>query len=376
MSHPERIYLAGPMTGLPDHNFPAFRAAAKRLQQAGWEVINPADNFGGCTNLPRSSYLRADVALLLQCDAMAMLPGWHDSRGAKLEYLLGRELGMPIIDIATFQPLADAPAPTVRLRDGITPRSDDSFPSPTAQVGIRADYRNFRSPETRQVACNQMRGICPDGTSVLDRVLEIREARVDRLVDDLSIHLNGLKYIAQAFDRSSSGALVSLVSHDVVDEVETDGRDQAHDLTALGQRPKLGRIVSEWRTVDQVVEQHIGVEEDPVVHRRPLSRIAASYSSRSLFLLDTLANPRNRRVIGAVFRRDSRGRVMVSMYWLNIADTLVPRSSASCLAFSITSWSALRVSLGMAGLLYVQSICDYTYRANPRQDSVSPQEAA
>jgi len=113
MSHPKRIYLAGPMTGLPDHNFPAFRAAAERLQQAGWEVVNPADNFGGRTDLPRGSYLRADVALLLQCDAMAMLPGWADSRGAKLEYLLGRELGMPIIDVATFQPLADAPPPTV-----------------------------------------------------------------------------------------------------------------------------------------------------------------------------------------------------------------------------------------------------------------------
>src|SRR5690606_10896359 len=60
---------------------------------------------------------RADVALLLQCDAMAMLPGWADSRGAKLEYLLGHELGMPIIDVATFQPLADAPAPTVHLHE-------------------------------------------------------------------------------------------------------------------------------------------------------------------------------------------------------------------------------------------------------------------
>ena len=57
MSQPQRIYLAGPMTGLPDHNFPAFRAAAEGLQQAGWEVVNPADNFGGRMDLPRGSYL-------------------------------------------------------------------------------------------------------------------------------------------------------------------------------------------------------------------------------------------------------------------------------------------------------------------------------
>ena len=56
MSKPKRIYIAGPMTGHAEHNFPAFHAAAKRLHEAGWEVVNPADNFGGRTDLPRSSY--------------------------------------------------------------------------------------------------------------------------------------------------------------------------------------------------------------------------------------------------------------------------------------------------------------------------------
>ena len=104
VTHPKRIYIAGPMTGLPEHNFPAFHAAAARLREAGWEAVNPAENFGGRTDLPRETYLRADVALLVACEAIAVLPGWDESRGAKLEYLIACELGMMVLDAETLQP--------------------------------------------------------------------------------------------------------------------------------------------------------------------------------------------------------------------------------------------------------------------------------
>lgn len=110
-----RIYLAGPMTGLPDFNFPAFHAAAARLREAGWEVINPAENFGGRTDLPRETYIRADVILLAQCDAVALLPGWEESRGARLEYLLARELSMTAIDTETLEPLKNPPVTNIGL---------------------------------------------------------------------------------------------------------------------------------------------------------------------------------------------------------------------------------------------------------------------
>jgi len=115
MDEIKRLYIAGPMTGLPEHNFPAFHAAAERLRKAGWKVINPAENFGGRTDLPRERYLREDVAQLVRCDAIALLPGWEESRGAKLEYLLARELGLKVIDVATLQPLARTPRPVVDL---------------------------------------------------------------------------------------------------------------------------------------------------------------------------------------------------------------------------------------------------------------------
>ena len=117
MNKPQRIYIAGPMTGHAEHNFPAFNDAAKRLTDAGWEVVNPADNFGGRVDLPRASYMRADVVLLMQCDALAMLPGWRHSRGATLEYLIAWELGMPIYDAQTLDLLPALPAASVVLHD-------------------------------------------------------------------------------------------------------------------------------------------------------------------------------------------------------------------------------------------------------------------
>ena len=115
VTHPKRIYVAGPMTGLSEHNFPTFHAAAARLREAGWEAVNPAESFGGRTDMPRETYLRADIILLAQCEAIAMLPGWQESRGAKLEYLLARELGMLIHDAETLQLLENPPVPTVNL---------------------------------------------------------------------------------------------------------------------------------------------------------------------------------------------------------------------------------------------------------------------
>jgi len=110
-----RVYIAGPMTGHADHNYPAFHAAAERFRAAGWVVANPAENFDGRTDLPREMYLRADVALLVDCDAIALLPGWEESCGAKLEYLLAREFGMEILDAETLGPVTEAPVPTVGL---------------------------------------------------------------------------------------------------------------------------------------------------------------------------------------------------------------------------------------------------------------------
>jgi hypothetical protein len=100
-----RIYIAGPMTGVPEFNHPAFRAAAKLLRGRGYVVENPAENFGGETGHPYADYMRAAVLQVLSVDAMALLPGWKNSNGARMEVAIGRALGLGFFDAQTCEPL-------------------------------------------------------------------------------------------------------------------------------------------------------------------------------------------------------------------------------------------------------------------------------
>ena len=86
------LYLSGPMSGKPDHNFPEFNRLAKHFREQGFFVLNPAENFDGVTNLPYETHFLEDVVLLLFATHIYMLDGWETSRGAYCEYLLSRRL--------------------------------------------------------------------------------------------------------------------------------------------------------------------------------------------------------------------------------------------------------------------------------------------
>jgi Domain of unknown function (DUF4406) len=89
----KRIYIAGPMTGLPDFNYPAFNAEAARLRALGYEVENPAENpEPPCKSW--SGYMRMALAQLITCDTVATLPNCGNSRGARIEIQLALDLGL------------------------------------------------------------------------------------------------------------------------------------------------------------------------------------------------------------------------------------------------------------------------------------------
>lgn len=94
----QRLYLAGPMTGLPDFNYPAFAREAALYRLAGFAVENPAENpVPPCRSW--LGYMRTAIGQLARCDVVAMLPGWENSRGACVEHRLAMGLGLRVIYI-------------------------------------------------------------------------------------------------------------------------------------------------------------------------------------------------------------------------------------------------------------------------------------
>lgn len=104
-ARPKRIYIAGPMTGMPEHNFPAFNAAAARYRAAGWEVENPVEigeKFGTWEEVENDPELvealfKAEYQAVVRSDAILLLPGWENSRGTRAELRLALSVALDII---------------------------------------------------------------------------------------------------------------------------------------------------------------------------------------------------------------------------------------------------------------------------------------
>lgn len=90
-----KIYIAGKITGDPYYKAKFARAAAD-IADAGHTPINPALQPEGMSN---ADYMRISFAQLDSADAVAFLPDWEDSTGARLEHLWVEYTGKPTYDI-------------------------------------------------------------------------------------------------------------------------------------------------------------------------------------------------------------------------------------------------------------------------------------
>lgn len=102
-----KLYIAGPMTGIENFNYPAFHRAETELVAAGYEVLNPA-----MTPVQSSwlGYMRAALRQVAACDGIATLHGWEHSKGAKLEVDVVTRLGLPVQPIGVWSARAEVPA--------------------------------------------------------------------------------------------------------------------------------------------------------------------------------------------------------------------------------------------------------------------------
>ena len=99
-------YLAGPMRGIDQFNFPMFDSAARVLRFAGRTVVSPAEHdramgFDETKNsLDGFDVKKAilwDLEQVANCERIVLLPGWEKSSGVKVELALAEMLHKEVV---------------------------------------------------------------------------------------------------------------------------------------------------------------------------------------------------------------------------------------------------------------------------------------
>lgn len=93
----ERVYISGSITGI-DGYLKHFAAAEQELMGIGYTVVNPAAVLD---RLPKNTewecYMGIALAMLMQAEAIYLLPGWRSSKGACIEYAVACAAGKRVI---------------------------------------------------------------------------------------------------------------------------------------------------------------------------------------------------------------------------------------------------------------------------------------
>ena len=101
----DKVYIAGPMSGHEEFNFPAFNRVEELLRGTyGYKhVVNPT-KLHRTTDLPWVEFLKRDLLELITCDAVFLLEGWEKSRGATLEAFVAYALGLRLYKTLPMYP--------------------------------------------------------------------------------------------------------------------------------------------------------------------------------------------------------------------------------------------------------------------------------
>lgn len=91
------LYLCGPMSGLPDFNYPAFNAAEQAIKERfGCRVLNPARQPDG---LEYDEYMRRGCADVVSASVVVVLDGWRKSPGAQEEMACAAIHGIRVLEL-------------------------------------------------------------------------------------------------------------------------------------------------------------------------------------------------------------------------------------------------------------------------------------
>lgn len=98
----KKVYIAGKVSGLPiAETTMKFGKAQKELEAQGYEVVNPLAvvcEQGDGFHTDWQTAMRLCIKELLHCDAIYLLPDFDQSKGARLEQRIARELEIEILN--------------------------------------------------------------------------------------------------------------------------------------------------------------------------------------------------------------------------------------------------------------------------------------
>lgn len=98
-----RIYVSGPVAGPEGCGRRAIEEARRRLADAGYTVVAPADAVPAHRDDECGAAMRARLSLMLGCAGLAQLPGWDASSGARLEETVAARCGIPCAPVAAWE---------------------------------------------------------------------------------------------------------------------------------------------------------------------------------------------------------------------------------------------------------------------------------
>lgn len=97
-----KVYISGPISGMPDSNKDAFASASNFLTNRGFEVVNPIEVCKDGGNQNWNWYMRKGFEAMLDCDAIVLLDGWTRSRGSMAELNVATTCGMKVFRLRTM----------------------------------------------------------------------------------------------------------------------------------------------------------------------------------------------------------------------------------------------------------------------------------